>query len=128
MSGNLVIDPNLLYRIYSPKDIGTYYHFNFLSEFNSIEIDIFYDILNSLSFKQLCNLNSYLYKQWMLTKRPLESTETQERKKDILSRNYTNKKIESKEDLNNKLKIFINDDQIMSLYIMNKLLIFLYPQ
>jgi len=128
MSRNLVIDPNLLYRIYSSKDIDTYYQFNFLSVFNSIEIDIFYDILNSVSLKQLRNLNNYLYKQWMLTKGQLGSAETQERKKDILSMTYTNKIIESKEDLNIKLKKFINDDQVMSLYVMNKLLVFLYPQ
>ena len=68
MSEHLLIDPNELYKLYSYRDIVEYYHFDFLANFTSIEIDIFYDILNSVSRKQVSNLNNYIFKQWSLTK------------------------------------------------------------
>ena len=120
-----MIDPNLLYKLYSHKDVDEYYQYSFLPDYNSIEIDIFYDILNSLPLKQLQNIDSYIYKQWKLTKLLL--------KKDIIDNHellsvvYDNKNIDSLDSLNKKLFLFINHDQIMGLYIMNKLSQILYP-
>lgn len=125
MSEYLMINPNLLYKLYSHKDVHEYYQYSFLPDYNSIEIDIFYDILNSLSLKQLQNIDSYIYKQWELTKLLL--------KKDIIDNHellsvvYDNKNINSPNSFNEKLFLFINHDQIMGLYIMNKLSQFLYP-
>jgi len=59
----LLIDPDKLYNLYSYKDIDEYYHFDFLDTFNSIEVNSFYDILNSISSKQLSNLNNYIFLQ-----------------------------------------------------------------
>jgi|TARA_Y100000389_G_scaffold9045_1_gene8477 hypothetical protein len=129
MSEHLLIDPNALYKLYSYRDIVEYYHFDFLAKFTSIEIDIFYDILNSISSKQVSNLNNYIFKQWSLTRKMLEIENLNGfiRNNDILQRTYTNKSIESKDTLNNKLSQLIQGDQVMSLYIMNQLLKFLYP-
>ena len=66
MSDKLIIDPNELYKLYDYRNIDEYYHFDFLSNFNSIEIDIFYDILNSLSNKDLSNVSNYIFRQWSL--------------------------------------------------------------
>ena len=135
MSEHLLIDPNELYKLYSYKDIDEYYSFNFLENFTSIEIDIFYDILNSVSSKELSNLNNYIFKQWSLTKLSidLEDLTPKRRNKDIMQRVYTNDSIQSndsiqtKDRLNTKLSQLIQGDQVMSLYIMNQLLKFLYP-
>ena len=129
MSEYLLIDPNKLYKIYSSQDVVDYYSFSFLSEFNSIEIDIFYDILNSVSLKILSNLISYIFKQWSLTKKNLEIEDIGpvERTKYLLDRVYINEVILSKKQLNDKLCQFIQGDQVLSLYIMNQMLKFLYP-
>ena len=125
MSEYLMINPNLLYKLYSHKDIDEYYQYSFLPDYNSIEIDIFYDILNSLSLKQLQNIDSYIYKQWELTKLLLKKDIIDNH--DLLSDVYDNKKIDSLDSFNEKLFLFINHDQIMGLYIMNKLSQILYP-
>jgi hypothetical protein len=130
MSEHLLIDPNELYKLYSYKGIDEYYSFNFLTKFTSIEIDIFYDILNSVSSKQLSNLNNYIFKQWSVTKYFIDQEEglsTKRRNKYIMKRVYTNESIDSKSKLNTKLSQLIQGDQVMSLYVMNQLLKFLYP-
>ena len=127
MSEHLLINPDLLYRIYSYKNIEDYYHFSFLPSFSSIEIDVFYDILNSLSLKKLQNMDSYLYKQWSLTRFLLDKESMNERNKELCSINYLKAKIISKESFNNKLCLLIGDDKIIGLYIMNKMIQFLYP-
>ena len=127
MSEHLLINPDLLYRIYSYKHIEDYYHFSFLPPFSSIEIDVFYDILNSLSLKKLQNMDSYLYKQWSLTRFLLDRESMNERNKELCFINYLKEKIISKESLNNKLCLLIGDDKIIGLYIMNKMIQFLYP-
>ena len=48
MSEHLLIDINRLYTIYSADTIIDYYNYNFFPSFTSINIDIIYDILNSL--------------------------------------------------------------------------------
>ena len=80
--------------IYLPSqdkpNVEEYYHFDFLSNFNSIEVDIFYDILNSLNDKELLNLNNYIFKQWSLTRLNLTFKEIVpcKRKKELLKINY----------------------------------------
>ena len=129
MSEHLLLDPNKLYKIYFSQDIVEYYSFSFLPEFNSIDIDIFYDILNSVSLKVLSNLTNYIFKQWSLTKKMLELKDTGpvKRKIDILSKVYARELILSKEQLNDNLSQLIQGDQVMALYIMNQMLKFLYP-
>ena len=40
----LVKDPNKLYEICSYRDLEDYYPFSFIGNFNSIEVDIYYDV------------------------------------------------------------------------------------
>jgi hypothetical protein len=123
MSEHLLIDPNKLYKIYNHNDIVNYYHYDFLAKFTSIEIDIFYDILNSLHCKELSNLTTYIFKQISLTRKMLEMKNMN----DILQHSFSNESIDSKDKFNTKLKHFIQGDKIISLYIMNQMLKFLYP-
>ena len=129
MSNKLIIDPNELYRLYDHTNVNEYYHFNFLSNFNSIEIDIFYDILNSLNNRELSKLNNYMFKQWSLTHISLTSKEIEplKRREVLLQKSYSNSRNLSKDEFNNKLNEFILDDKILSLYVMNQMLKFLYP-
>jgi len=129
MSDHLILDPDKLYELYSSEDVKEYYPYYFLPTFRSIDIDIFYDILNSVSLKVLSNLNNYIFKQWALTKKNLELEDIGpvERKKDILEMTYDNEIIVSKEQFNGKLCKFIQGKQVTALFIMNQMLKFLYP-
>ena len=128
MSDYLLIDPNRLYTIYSADTIKEYYNYDFLPLFTSIDVDILYDILNSLDMKALSNTQRYLYRQWSLTKNDDELINSTpiKRKKNILSREFKGT-IKSRAEFNDNLKSFISNDIILGLYIMNKLLKFLYP-
>ena len=129
MSEHLLIDPNELYKLYDYRDVKEYYNFTFLADFTSIEIDIFYDVLNSLSMRDLSNLNLFIFKQVSLTNKIIEVNKytPKYRHKQIISRQYNNDKVFTKEDFNNKLQHYIQNDQIISLFIMNQLIKFLYP-
>jgi len=128
MSEHLLINPDLLYRLYPHTLVKDYYEFTFLPDYNSIEIYIFYDILNCLSLRQLKNFDQYLFKQWSLTKYILkESDITSKRKDKSITINYSCNLIEARYDINSKLTQFINGDKINALFIMNKILKFLYP-
>jgi len=129
MSDHLILDPDKLYELYSSEDVKEYYPYYFLPTFRSIDIDIFYDILNSVSLKVLSNLNNYIFKQWALTKKNLELEDIGPvgRKKDILEMTYENEIIISKEQFNGKLCKFIQGKQVTALFIMNQMLKFLYP-
>ena len=43
MVEHLVKDPNKLYEICNHRDLEEYYPFSFIGNFNSIEVDIYYD-------------------------------------------------------------------------------------
>jgi hypothetical protein len=130
MSEHLLINPDQLYFLYSVKDIKEdYYDFSIFPDYNSIEVEIFYNILNCLSMYELQNLLIFIYKQWSLFKldNTLEEFSNNKRKKTILKQELLPTKIQNKEDFNHILKLFINEDPIMGIYIMNQLLKFLYP-
>jgi len=129
MSTYLQVDPNKLYSLYNYKDIQEYYPFDCFAEFSSIEVDIFYDILNSISTKQLSNLNRYIFKQWSLARKKIDISDIHKNKRTnyILQSQYLSTPIQSKGQFNKKLTDFIQGDKILSLYIMNQCLKFLYP-
>ena len=130
MSEHLLIDLNQLYSIYSIDEIdGEYFHFSFLTNYNSIEIEIMYDILNCLSLKQLNQLTLYIYKQWSLLNLDpvLSSLSTPKRRKLVLSKQFTCDKCHSKDEWNQKMSLFVDSDKVFGLYIINQLLKFLYP-
>ena len=78
---------------------------------------------------ELQNLLVFIYKQWSLFKldNTLEEFTNIKRKKTILKQELSITKIQTKEGFNHILKLFINEDPIMGIYIMNQLLKFLYP-
>ena len=129
MAEHLLIDPDGLYKFYNAYDVDEYYTFTCLPTFTSIDIDILYDILNSISTKSLQNLNMYIFKQWSLTKNILEINETTpiKRNKELHKKTFTNSKIHSVKEFDDKCKEFINGDKVVALYIINKFLKFLYP-
>ena len=130
MSEHLLINPDQLYFLYSVKDIkDDYCEFSIFPDYHSIEVEIFYDILNCLSIYELQNLLVFIYKQWSLFKldNTLEEFKNNKRKKIILKQDLLSTKIQTKEEFNNILKVFINGDPVIGIYIMNQLLKFLYP-
>ena len=127
MSEHLLINPEQLYFIYSPKDIKyEYLEFDFLPEYKSFDIETIYDAMNCLSLNDMNNLNLFIYKQWSLLKL-LDDIPNNKRKKYIIKIQYSHNKILNKLGLNNKLKEFISNDKVLGLYIINKILKFLYP-
>tara|TARA_B100000963_G_C22631799_1_gene675294 strand:+ start:2700 stop:3101 length:402 start_codon:yes stop_codon:yes gene_type:complete len=133
MSQYLLRNPNDLYFSYLPDDIQEYYPFDFLAPFTSIDTHIFYDILNSLSEKQLRSLNRYIYQQWSLTKQhpEIQDMSPTPRQSDILSRVMTSpnsNENETKASHNQVYNNWIQRDPILSLYFMNQCLTFLLPK
>ena len=100
MSEHLLINPEQLYFLYSVKDIKKdYYDFSIFPDYHSIEIEIFYDILNCLSMYELQNLLIFIYKQWSLFKlnTTLQEFTNNKRKKTILKQKDTDTKAIEKE-------------------------------
>ena len=127
MSEHLLINPEQLYFIYSPKDIKyESVELDFLPEYKSFEIETIYDFINCLSLNDMNNLNLFIYKQWSLLKL-LDDIPNNKKKKTILKIQYSHNKILNKLGLNNKLKEFISNDKVLGLYIINQILKFLYP-
>lgn len=130
MSEHLLINLEQLYLIYNVRDIvEPYYEFDFIPKFNTIDVDVLYDILNCLSIDHLNNLINFMYIQWSVLKNipEIEEWTPLKRKKQILSKTFTHHKIKTKEEFNNKLGVFIDNDKVFSIYIMNQILKFLYP-
>ena len=130
MSEHLLINPIQLYFIYSPKDIKyEYLDFDFLPEYTSFEVENIYDAMNCLSINDMNNLNLFIYKQWSLLKLDTEivSLPTVKRRNIILSKEFDNTPVLTKDGLNNKFKEFISNDKILGLYVINQILKFLYP-
>jgi hypothetical protein len=127
MSEHLLINPEQLYFIYSPKDIKyEYLEFDFLPEYKSFDTGTIYDVVNCLSLNDMNNLNLFIYKQWSILKLQ-DDIPNNKRKKNILKILYSHNKVLSKEDLNDKLKNFISNDKVFGLYVINQTLKFLYP-
>ena len=130
MSEHLLIDLNQLYRLYSANDInGDYYDFDFLPSYNSIETEIIYDSINCLSIYSLNNMINFMYKQWSLLQldQELNQLPTAKRRKVVLLKKFTDDKINSKQEFNEKMSYFIDRDQVFGLYVINQILKFLYP-
>lgn len=127
MSEYLLMNPEQLYFIYSPKDIkDEYLDFDFLPEYKSIDVYNIYDAMNCLDLNDMNNLNLFIYKQWSLLKM-LDDIPASDRSGNILKIIYSHKKVLNKIDLNDKLKEFISNDRVMGLYVINQTLKFLYP-
>mgnify|MGYP001264409940 FL=1 len=127
MSDQLLIDIDNLYRLYDYRNIKVYHQFTFFPKYKSIDIDVFYDIINSLSIKELSNIDTFIYKQITLTNKLLHKTKPIRRYNTIVSRKYSHINITSKHEFDNKLNNYIQGDTIIGLFIMNQFIKFLYP-
>ena len=130
MSDYILIPLDNLYKLYSIKDIFyEYFNFNFLPNYESIDIDTIYDIFNCLDLNQLHNFINYLFKEWSKIKLndEINTLPTAKRRNYILSKQISPDKIKSKLEFNNIIKSFINEDKILGLFFINKSLLFLYP-
>ena len=134
MSKYLIREPNKLYEIYSYKDVVCYYPYDFLYKFTSVEVDIFYDILNTLPNKDITTIYQYLMKQWRIMSIHIndydcsDDKKAQRNKKTMLKR-----KIEpvhhilTQGEFNDRMNKFIKKNKIISLMVMNILNRYLYP-
>ena len=130
MSEHLVVNPEKLYYLYSIKDIkNEYIEYTIFPTYNSIDINIFYDILNCLSNNELYSLYLFIYKQWSLLKLNKEHIDISTKRKNMILQKELSipSSVITIQDFNNILKNFINGDKILGIYIMNQLLKFLYP-
>ena len=118
MNKYLIINPDILYKLYSPYNIVNYYPYNFLYKFNTIETNIFYDILNTLNNNSLLGLYRYITISWNNIYENINS-----KKYNILE--FT--KSVTHEKLNILLNNFIKNDPSLSIYIMDTILKYLYP-
>ena len=133
MSEHLLIDPNLLYKVYSFKDIDEYYPFNFFPVFKSIEIDIFYDILNTLPSKDITTIYQYLMKQWRVMCIHINDYDAPDKKVQRNKNSMLRRRIDPvhhvlhKDEFNSRMNKFIKNNKTISLMVMNIINRYLYP-
>ena len=134
MGQYLLRDPTKLYEIHSHKDVIDYYPYDFLYKFGSIDIDIFYDILNTLTDKEITNIYQYLMKQWRIMCIHINEYDCSDDKKHQRNKNGLLKRkldpihhVLCKEEFNNKMKKFVKNNKAISLMVMNILNRYLYP-
>jgi len=134
MSQYLVSDPNKLYGVYSHKDVIDYYPYDFLYRFKSIDVDIFYDILNTLPNKDITTIYQYLMKQWRIMCIHINEYDCSDDKKVQRNKNsMLRRRIEPvhhvlhKEEFNRRMNKFIKNNKTISLMVMNILNRYLYP-
>ena len=125
----LVKDPNKLYEICNHRDLEDYYPFSFIGNFNSIEVDIYYDVLNTMDPRTLRNIYGYIVKQWTIIQKHIELSDYDEvSKKKYMRRKLTpHKKLLSKGEFNTILSKFIRNNKVLSLVVMNIIQRYLHP-
>jgi hypothetical protein len=129
MSQHLITNLDNLYKLFSYKDLDIYYDYNFLPEYNSIDVKTIYDIFNTLSITKLNKFHLYLFRQWNLIKEHHEYKEQTPlfRKQEIMNRVITHIPLNSCEEFNTTYSNFIQGDKVLGLYFINKFLLYFYP-
>ena len=125
----LVKDPNKLYEICNHRDLEDYYPFSFIGNFNSIEVDIYYDVLNTMDSRTLRNIYGYIVKQWTIIQKHIELSDYSDvsKKKYMRRTLIPHKGLLSKEEFNTILSKFIRNNKVLSLVVMNIIQRFLHP-
>ena len=129
MVEHLVKDPNKLYEICNHRDLAEYYPFSFIGKFNSIEVDIYYDVLNTMDSRSLRNIYGYIVKQWTIIQKHIELSDYSDvsKKKYMRRTLIPHKGLLSKEEFNTILSKFIRNNKVLSLVIMNIIQRYLHP-
>ena len=125
----LVKDPNKLYEICNHRDLEDYYPFSFIGNFNSIEVDIYYDVLNTMDSRTLRNIYGYIVKQWTIIQKHIELSDYSDvsKKKYMRRTLIPHKGLLSKEEFNTILSKFIRNNKVLSLVVMNIIQRYLHP-
>ena len=125
----LVKDPNKLYEICNHRDLDEYYPFSFIGNFNSIEVDIYYDVLNTMDSRTLRNIYRYIVKQWTIIQKHIELSDYSDvsKKKYMRRTLIPHKELLSKEKFNSILSKFIRNNKVLSLVVMNIIQRYLHP-
>ena len=125
----LVKDPNKLYEICNHRDLEDYYPFSFIGNFNSIEVDIYYDVLNTMDSRTLRNIYGYIVKQWTIIQKHIELSDYSDvsKKKYMRRTLIPHKGLLSKEEFNTILSKFIRNNKVLSLVIKNIIQRYLHP-
>ena len=125
----LVKDPNKLYEICNHRDLEDYYPFSFIGNFNSIEVDIYYDVLNTMDSRTLRNIYGYIVKQWTIIQKHIELSDYSDvsKKKYMRRTLIPHKGLLSKEEFNSILSKFIRNNKVLSLVVMNIIQRYLHP-
>ena len=125
----LVKDPNKLYEICNHRDLEEYYPFSFIGKFNSIEVDIYYDVLNTMDSRGLRNIYGYIVKQWTIIQKHIELSDYSDvsKKKYMRRTLIPHKGLLSKEEFNSILSKFIRNNKVLSLVVMNIIQRYLHP-
>ena len=129
MVKHLVKDPNKLYEICNHRDLEDYYPFSFIGNFNSIEVDIYYDVLNTMDSRTLRNIYGYIVKQWTIIQKHIELSDYSDVSKKKYKRRtlIPHKGLLSKEEFNSILSKFIRNNKVLSLVVMNIIQRYLHP-
>ena len=129
MVEHLVKDPNKLYEICNHRDLEDYYPFSFIGNFNSIEVDIYYDVLNTMDSQTLRNIYGYIVKQWTIIQKHIELSDYSDvsKKKYMRRTLIPHKGLLSKEEFNTILSKFIRNNKVLSLVVMNIIQRYLHP-
>ena len=129
MVEHLVKDPNKLYEICNHRDLEDYYPFSFIGNFNSIEVDIYYDVLNTMDSRTLRNIYGYIVKQWTIIQKHIELSDYSDvsKKKYMRRTLIPHKELLSKEEFNTILSKFIRNNKVLSLVVMNIIQRYLHP-
>ena len=129
MVEHLVKDPNKLYEICNHRDLEDYYPFSFIGNFNSIEVDIYYDVLNTMDSRTLRNIYGYIVKQWTIIQKHIELSDYSDvsKKKYMRRTLIPHKGLLSKEEFNSILSKFIRNNKVLSLVVMNIIQRYLHP-
>ena len=125
----LVKDPNKLYEICNHRDLEDYYPFSFIGNFNSIEVDIYYDVLNTMDSRTLRNIYGYIVKQWTIIQKHIELSDYSDvsKKKYMRRTLIPHKGLLSNEEFNSILSKFIRNNKVLSLVVMNIIQRYLHP-
>ena len=130
MANHLLLPLDNLYKLYNQPhiyfDSKEYVTMDCFYDFESIETDIVYDILNSMSLKEIQNLNRQLFCHWSSIVND-DNLRSLPDGRNILDRSFDHSNIQSLDELNDKLSNLIQKDPILSLYCINQIIIYVYP-
>lgn len=125
MNKYILIDLPKLYNIYFADDVDEYYSYDFLHRFKEIDVDIVYDVINTLQDTELVSLHNYIARCWNSTSNNIKEHSFEPSTYHTMTFSFERKM--DNESFNKKLGLFIMNNPISSIYVINTMIKFLYP-